>query len=177
MSEPFSTIIEDASTLEDGIHRALFQYWNDIRGRQPLPRWEAFDVTALPGAVLPHLIILDVVAKEPPEFRFRLAGTHFDRFNGFYATGKLLSEVPLSHTQLLIEELMRSVDFDEPRYSSGQFLTEDKVFRSVKRIVLPMSVSGKETDSLLIATIFVLPGNKRKIVTRLGARQSLTSAD
>src|SRR5262245_41246659 len=71
--------------------RRLFEYWRSIwPDSTALPGRGAFDPLAV-AALLPHLILIDVIGR-PPRFRYRLIGTRMvDALNGDL-TGSWLDE-------------------------------------------------------------------------------------
>jgi hypothetical protein len=74
--------------------RFLQRYWDDLRGKRPLPRAQEIDALEMRPA-LGYILLVDVV-ENGGDFRYRLFGSTVAAVSGFDLTGTLVSEHPAS---------------------------------------------------------------------------------
>lgn len=151
-----------ASALDirsDGL-RELFGHWMAARGSRPFPARCDIEPTALSSSLLPRMFVADVVG-EPPDFRFRLAGTMVVENAGVELTGRFLSELPLDGLDPIIDEYRAAVHRCEPRYSVLSYVSATGYPREVERLVLPLSRSGAVLDTLIGAFEYHRDGHDR----------------
>lgn len=87
-----STFIEPtAMPLE--FHRAVLDYWNDLRGDRWAPTWREFSLLALPPDVIPFVNVTDITP-EPLASTYRFWGTGLTTAFGGDYTGRSPIDVP-----------------------------------------------------------------------------------
>ncbi len=141
--------------LSHPVHRALFSYWNGLRGTRRLPSYDEIDVLDMPVHILPYVILLEAVG-DPPDFRYRLTGTEIDRRNGFVMTGRLLSQLPTGEAAALTREFRRTLVEARPRWIGGGRLPQDPTVHRIERLVLPLSRRREAAELLLGAIIYTV---------------------
>src|SRR3546814_16827016 len=75
-----------------GFFRPLLQYWSERAAGRAAPRRSDIDPLDLPSSLLPHLLLIDV-ERDPPDFRYRLAGTAADTIRGQSLKGVPVSQL------------------------------------------------------------------------------------
>lgn len=144
--------VASAAGLDDPVLRKLYDYWDGKRGDRPFPRRADIDPVDIP-ALLPHLILVDVVP-EPPDFVFRVAGTLVTEATGMELTGKRLRLLPLSPIGAIVAEFSRVIDSAEPRYSAGPLSNPLDRYNRVERLLLPLARDSEKVEQILGAVIF-----------------------
>jgi hypothetical protein len=74
--------------------RFLRRYWDDLRGKRPLPRAQEVDALEMRPA-LGYVMLVDVI-DDGCDFRYRLFGSIVASVSGFDLTGSVVSEHPAS---------------------------------------------------------------------------------
>ena len=137
-----------AADIQSPALSELFTTWSKARGRRAFPKRSDIDPAKLSRSLLPHMFVADIVG-DPPDFRFRLAGTQVVQNVGLELTGRFLSELPLSGLDPIVEEYRAAVYVCEPRYSTLSYISADGYRRRVERLILPLSRSGNGLDTLI----------------------------
>lgn len=131
--------------------RALYDYWDRIRGDRTMPARADFDPLDIPD-LLKDLILVDVEDKvDGLRFRYRLAGTAVEEYLGVSLTGKYIDEV-MSPVALVPfrETYIAPVTLKRPVYSStGLRLPNMDYPRVISRLILPLSSDGVRVNILL----------------------------
>ncbi len=83
--------------------RALFEYWDGLRGQRLAPSWPEFRLDHLDPKVIPFIRVVDILA-DPFDIRYRYWGTGLVRVLGSERTGQTLSSLPLSRVPQAIRE-------------------------------------------------------------------------
>src|SRR3546814_13638668 len=99
-----------------GFFRPLLQYWSERAAGRAAPRRSDIDPLDLPSSLLPHLLLIDV-ERDPPDFRYRLAGTAADTIHGQSLKGVPVSPLrPEAFARPLYQALARPADDLAPQY-------------------------------------------------------------
>jgi hypothetical protein len=133
--------------------RFMLDLWHRKRGSRRAPRRPDFDPAEM-GHVLPRLLLIDVV-RNPPDFRYRLAGTDTFFIHGEELTSRsVLSIVPVKQGQLVWNDLCDMLETWEPQYVRLEFENQDGHRRDYRVLRLPLSSDGSEIDMVLILQDF-----------------------
>ncbi|MEA1938087.1 MAG: PAS domain-containing protein, partial [Pseudomonadota bacterium] len=81
------------SKIEDDVLRRLYIYWDKCRGKRLFPARSDLDPVDFPYA-LGHIILLDVLQGNGPQFMVRLFGTWHAHRKGFDLTGRSIADDP-----------------------------------------------------------------------------------
>src|SRR3546814_20152807 len=94
---PYTTLFRSPlAMIDSGDFRQLLGLWNRKRGSQRIPARADFDPLEL-KMILPRLMLLEVV-DDPPDFRYRLAGTASRELTGLDWTGhSVLDQIGRAH--------------------------------------------------------------------------------
>ena len=142
-------------TLQDGVLQALLAYWERIRGDRRMPSRQDISPADIP-ALLPFLILVDRI-DDPPDFRFRLAGTNFRDITRQEATGKRIAEVfPVEFADTMREHWTAVADRQQPLACSGRLWVPDRDHVHWEGLLLPLSTDGRWADMLLGGIVFSL---------------------
>ena len=156
MKEPEKIAVMPADSLYAGLrfeeHRLLFDYWEEIRGRYPMPSRADFDPVDIPR-LLPHIGLVDVVPPGP-RFRYRVVGTAMSARFSAPQDGRFVEE---SKTPEYGAYLVRIYSLpyrlrvpvciaERTRYSLGY----EKNFI---RLMLPLGRDRKTPDMILCSTM------------------------
>jgi hypothetical protein len=155
-----------AFLLPDDAHaliRDAHQYWLRIHpvsdGKPRLPGRQHFDPLDIPK-LLPHVWLIDILPGTPPRFRYRVVGTALDHGMGRSLTGRTMDEVIPGFYDLpeISAPYIAMLDDPQPSYRKGSpIFAHNRQFRSLERILLPLSRHGMTADMLFCVTLFYLP--------------------
>ena len=144
----------DTSTWDARI-KSLYFYWLEkFRERGAFPSREMIDPLEL-KPLLQWLWLIDVVREPDVRFRARLIGTAHVVAMGRDITGQFLDEVfPEAADRVLMKDYLALADGAGPsdRYGPAVFLVPS--YRTVERVMLPLSPDGKTVDMLLSITVY-----------------------
>lgn len=141
--------------------RFVHELWQRKRGGRRAPARGDFSPTDMPQ-VLPRLILIDVV-RDPPDFRYRLAGTETFFIHGVELTGRsVLSIVPAKQGQLAWNDLSEIVETWEPQHVQLEFINQDGHRRSYRVLRLPLSSDGTAVDMVMVIQDFGTDPEKMK---------------
>ena len=156
MKEPEKIAVMPAERLYAGLqleeHRLLFDYWEKIRGKFPMPSRADFDPVDIPR-LLPHIGLADIV-QPGPRFRYRVVGTAMSARFSAPQDGQFVedSKSPeygafLNRAYSLPYRLRVPVCITErARFSLGY----DKIYF---RLMLPLGRDRKTPDMILCSTM------------------------
>ena len=129
--------------LRYGRHRALFAYWEEIRGEHAMPSRVDFDPVDIPK-LLPYVALVDIV-QPGPKFRYRVVGTAMsvtERMGYSMGYEKIVSHLmlPLGRDWKTPDMILCSAISDSTDYPELETALTD-----------PRSVSAMEVISLKVA--------------------------
>ena len=95
----------------------VVDYWHAVRGDRLMPPRRDVDPLAIPGHLLPHLELIDVLHHPKLRFRWRQIGTHATAVVGRDQTGRdwQASEgvyLPLSDDATRVDMIFAGVQYD-----------------------------------------------------------------
>ena len=133
----------------------LFEYWQDKKGDQDLPRRRDIDPVEMGADVLPHVMLTEVL-ESGSRFRYRLAGTTVESVAGQSLSGAYIDEllVPpyleyiLGLYHQVIEE--RVAIYTESLYPA----TGSQPERYTKRLMMPLRSADDEVVMVLSGQVF-----------------------
>jgi hypothetical protein len=129
-------------------HEELFGYWASLRSAGRLPGRRDID----PGRFKRHLptVSLIDIAREPPDFRMRLAGTGLYGVYGREITGRTLGEI---YTGSAIEywrsELSQVVRERRAAVGAHNLAWRGASHLSILWLRLPLATNGRDVDMIL----------------------------
>lgn len=129
--------------------RRLYEYWNLKRGERPMPARSDLDPVDL-KALLPHLILIDVVADER-RYVYRLVGTREVEMRGADPTGKAVKDAYYAESPgETVGYLDRVVATQQPVFYRGTYQPTSTRTQEEDVIFLPLSKDGSRCDMVLI---------------------------
>jgi hypothetical protein len=127
----------------------LYRLWLAKRGDRLAPSRAAFDPAEL-RAILPRLLMIDV-ARDPLDFRYRLAGTRTYELHGQELTGKSITALrPPEFVATLWEDLRELAETAQPQLVLLDFTNQEGYHRLYHVLRLPLSSDGKAIDIILV---------------------------
>jgi len=129
-------------------HEELFTYWAGLRKRGSLPRRSDVD----PGRIKRHLptVSLIQVARDPLDYRLRLAGTGLYGLYGGEITGKRLTDVYNDDAaDYWRAELDQIVAERRPRAGEHSMAWRGASHTTLLWLRLPLSTNGRDVDVIL----------------------------
>ena len=145
--------------IDDARLAGLYRYWSDKRGGRAMPSRADLDPLELPGAIWPHIMLLDVVDGEGgPRFRYRRVGAQFWAAAQGDPTGKFLDEALIAtagyrdYVNGLYGEMVRH---RVPLYSASLLRLRGQVRPLlIRRVSLPLSSDGVVVNMALAGHVF-----------------------
>ena len=133
--------------------RRLYEYWAEKRGERTMPsraNIDPLDITYIIG----NVIMVDVVAGEPPRFRIRLHGTNLAQRVGYELTGKMLDELPVDDFRALAQQSFAWVVSKQLPLHSRRDRIIDGKFARYETVIMPLSDDGERANRLLVCLIY-----------------------
>jgi hypothetical protein len=132
--------------------KALYDYWNHLRGERKMPARADFDPTAIP-ALLPYVIMYGVV---DGAYTVRLVGEEIVQFAGQNATGGVAGQtMPPRSAQALTAVLDAVTRERAPKFRAGTaHWNLQKTYRAFEACYLPLSPDGENVNFLLGGVCF-----------------------
>ena len=138
-----------AQALDHPVFRLPCELWQRKRGARRLPSRSDFDPLEL-KPILSRLMLIEVVP-DPPDFRYRLAGTLSRDLTGEDWTGRsVLDLVPLQHGRLLWNALCEMQQTLEPQYVQLSAISSGGQPLSYNVLRLPLGSDGETMDMALV---------------------------
>jgi hypothetical protein len=149
----------DPATVDGPTTAAVLAYWQQKRGRRPMPARADIDPLEL-RAILRHVFLIDVLPGEA-EFRFRLLGTAITERYGRDSTRKTVREVYADADPAFVAwytaMLVAVKTSRRPVLAAGPMLMVRKDFVSFRALHLPLSDDGDTVNLIFGATDFSQP--------------------
>jgi hypothetical protein len=125
--------------FQRNIPAAGAEFWQSLCKNGGLPKRRDIDPVAIPPAILPHILLIDVEGKFPPRFRWRLIGTHTTNVLGRDSTGKYIDAVlPTEIYNRFIEPLCWIIANRKPARVWGHADHVDKDWVSFENLIAPL---------------------------------------
>jgi hypothetical protein len=147
------------SSITDPRLQSLYRHWLDKRHGRAMPRRADIDPLEIPGAVWPHVMILDIVHEGGvPRFRYRRAGAVFWRAMGREPTGLFVDEVlpeTAGYRDYVLGVYREMLERGLPIYTENAFAIENRDEPViVHRVTLPLSSDGTAIDMAITGHVF-----------------------
>jgi hypothetical protein len=146
----------DPVTVDGPATAAVLAYWQQKRGRRPMPTRADIEPLEL-RPILRHVFMIDVLPGEA-EFRFRLLGTAITERYGRDSTRKTVRDVYAdadpAFTAWYTAMLVAVKDSRRPVLAAGPMLMVRKDFVSFRALHLPLSDDGVTVNVIFGATDF-----------------------
>jgi len=158
-------------SLDNPLHRELYDYWCLKRGSRAMPGRQDIDPIEL-KRLLPHLLLTDVI-DGGKRFRFRLVGTAIQEAFGRNMTGFHIDEVMTSPYLEFISALYRDiVEKQKPIYSESTYYSQHTVGMRAERLMLPLASDGATVDMVVSIQTIGFRSAARTISIRLAQEQN-----
>ncbi|MGH6967691.1 MAG: PAS domain-containing protein [Stellaceae bacterium] len=156
------TGVAGAAAIGDARLETLYRYWLGCRGTRAMPRRADIDPVAIPAAIWPHVMVLEVVNEGARiRFRYRRAGAVFWRAGAAEPTGRFIEEVlpaTAGYLDYVVGIYTEMVESRRPMYSENYFTREGQgVPMRTRRVSLPLSADGVVVDAILAGHVFEYP--------------------
>lgn len=134
--------------------RPLYEYWAARAADRRAPSRSDIDPLDLPGAMLPHLLLIDV-ERDPLEFRYRLAGTAADTIHGQSLRGVRISALrPEDFARTLHDDLARMDRDLAPQFVELSYVNREGKTRRYRVLRLPMCGDDGRLAMVLVLADF-----------------------
>lgn len=138
-----------SDTLQNPVFAFAYDLWNRKRGGRSLPSRADFDPLEL-KPILARLMLIEVIA-DPPDFRYRLAGTLARDLTGEELTGRrVLDLVPPQHGRLLWNSLCEMQVDRQPQYILLDIIVASGEPLSYRVLRLPLGADGETVDMVMV---------------------------
>ncbi len=148
MTQPTNSITEAAfiDAPLDADLRALYQYWDAVRGNRAMPSRQDIDPTAIPK-LLPYIFMYDVVA-EGGGYTIRLAGEELVRFVGPNPKGQPAGSTMTPRGAAMLIKVLDAVATERvPKFRAGKaYWQPNREYRDYEGCFLPLSSDGQTVD-------------------------------
>jgi hypothetical protein len=158
MTQPGDAIPEAAfiDAPRDADLRALYEYWDKIRGDRAMPRRADIDPSDIPK-LLPHIIMFGV-GPEGGDYTARLVGEEVVRFVGQNITGRPAGSSMAPRAAEMMIKILDAVATERvPKFRAGKaHWHKDKTYRDFEASFLPLSSDGETVNIILGGVKFPL---------------------
>lgn len=156
------TGVARGGVIGDARLETLYRYWLERCGGRAMPRRADIDPVAIPAAIWPHVMILEVVrAGGKIRFRYRRAGAVFWRADGAEPTGRFIEDVlpaTAGYLDYVVAIYTEMTETGRPMYSENYFTRDGQsVPMRTRRVSLPLSNDGVAVDTILAGHVFEYP--------------------
>jgi len=146
MSEARQVFIDQP---RDSDLRAIWEYWNSLRGDRPMPTRADIDPGKIPK-LLPY-IALYTVLPDRGGFTIRLVGEEIVRYVGRNATGEPAGAPLPPRAAEVLKNVLDAVATERvPKFRGGPAHWQgDESYRKFEACFLPLSANGEAVDIIL----------------------------
>jgi hypothetical protein len=133
----------------DGDLRALYQYWDTVRGGRAMSQRADIYPTEIPN-LLPCLIMYDVLPGGGG-YRIRLAGEEVADFVGRNLVGQLAGSFMMPRAAEMMKRILDTVAKEQvPKFRAGKaHWHPEKTYRDFEACFLPLSSDGETANMIL----------------------------
>jgi hypothetical protein len=129
--------------------RAFYAYWRGLAPAGAVPAYSGFDVVHVPRALLPFLILLEVL-DAGADFRYRVVGTGVVEAIGRDFTGETVHEYSHRHEPPGVAEGYRHVrSLQAPDLYQGTLEAVGKGFIRYERLAVPFTGDAGDVEHIL----------------------------
>ncbi|MFP6772820.1 MAG: PAS domain-containing protein [Alphaproteobacteria bacterium] len=156
MSQPESDSLMDPSLgFESQTLIDILSFRRRAAGKRAMPTHGDVDPIAIGPALLPHILLIDVVHPAPFRFRWRLIGTHITRAIGRDKTGSYWDEIydddALTFMRARADWV---VQHKSPLRSTGHASLPDRDVDVNEALHAPISDDGKSVNMILMGSVY-----------------------
>lgn len=157
----------------------LYTYWRDKKKGRPMPAPHDIVLSALPSAVRPNAMLLEIVSDGGKRrFRYTAVGSVFWRTTGQEPVGQFIDEVLpetagyRDYVVSIYDEMARE---RRPMYTENLFLLRHGQSdpMTTKRVSLPLSLDGVEVSAVFAAHVFDYGGGGPEAFALVSAIQEV----
>jgi hypothetical protein len=156
MSDPDRMVTEPLfiAVPRDANLRALYEYWNMLRGDRAMPRRADIDPVEIPK-LLPYLVMY-TVAPGGGGYTIRLVGEEIVGFAGRSAVGLAAGATMPPRAAEILHDILDAVATERlPKFRAGKAHWQpDKSYRDFEACFLPLSADGEAVDIILCGISF-----------------------
>jgi len=129
--------------------RALYEYWNTVRGDRAMPQRADIDPSEIPK-LLPYIIMYNAVPGGGG-YTIRLVGEEVVRLNGSNGTGRQAGSIMTPRGAEMMTKILDAVATERvPKFRAGRaYWHPDKTYREFEACFLPLSPDGETVDIIL----------------------------
>ncbi|MEK9724768.1 MAG: hypothetical protein VW405_14960 [Rhodospirillaceae bacterium] len=132
-----------------GMLHAVFEHWQDARGKRWARTWSDFALELLPPRVIPWCVAVNV-ERDPLDFVYRFWGTERARLQGQELTGKRISTFrPETMAKVLFAECAQIVETRQPFLYRKRHTTPTGLSPGFESLRLPLSNGGSQVGVVL----------------------------
>jgi hypothetical protein len=156
VSDAFSAeeLTVDPSTFV-GDFAWLHGYWSTRAGANGMPAWADIRLVEFPSAILPWLVVMDVVA-DHRAFIFRYWGTERTNLQGVDMTGKSVKELKIPGlAAAMLHQNERAVAARGPILYLNRFATPSGRVVQYEALRLPVTDGGEQVAKVLALSRYI----------------------
>jgi len=155
MTEAAGPITEAAylDAPRDARSKALYAYWDTVRGSRAMPARADIDPTAIPR-LLPFIVMYNVA--EDGNFRVQLVGEEIVQFAGVNGTGGPAGATMPARAAAMVVKILEAVKAERaPKFRAGKAHWQpEKTYRDFEACFLPLSADGETVNIVLSGVSF-----------------------
>lgn len=148
----------------------LHGYWTARAGTNGMPAWADIRLVEFPAAILPWLVVMDVVA-DARSFVFRYWGTERTNLQGVDMTGKSVKELKIPGlAAAMLHQNERAVAARAPILYLNRFTVPSGLTVRYAALRLPVTDGGERVSKVLALSRFFEDKEARYLDEETGAR-------
>ncbi|MEQ8964812.1 MAG: PAS domain-containing protein [Azospirillaceae bacterium] len=152
---PLATRDIDPSELTAEPVRAALDHWRALAADGRLPSRRDLDPASLGPALLPHVMLVDVIGR-PPAFAHRLIGSHVTERLGRDYTGRRFEDCGYGDSLPAIRQAYeRCVETGRPNAGRGLGRWADRDWLAYEIARMPLARDGATVDMIFAAIAFM----------------------
>jgi hypothetical protein len=149
-------LVRAEADLRSAVLRQLWRYWRARHRAGHAPGRGDIDPVDIPR-LLPYVMLLDVLATDPPDFRFRLVGTHITLMHRADNTGRRVSEAFHGDERATVLRLYRRTVAERAAVAyRGRPMRLDGRLLDYEIVHLPLLDRGERVAMILAGLEFTL---------------------
>lgn len=126
------------------------RWWERARGDRAMPGRQDFDPVKAPPAMLPHILLADVVWTPRLRFRYRLIGTHITQAMGRDSTGRWFDDLYNEYEYgTVTASIMRAIETGRPVSTLARAPADERSFLRIEAVDMPLAANGKDVDMIM----------------------------
>src|SRR5258708_7532579 len=151
--------------IADPDFRLLLEWWHGKRGERAMPARADLDPSELRHFL--HRLLIIEVSYDPPDFRYRLAGSQTYDIHGVELTGRSVLDIkPEGQGRLVWNDMCEMLERRQPQHVMLQFTNQKGHPRSYRVLRLSLSQDGDAVDQVLVLQDFGVASHEMKDMYR-----------